>query len=214
MQSKSPNQTTSLSRSIGISLSLALLFLAALLLLHHALPAIQPIDRTLQSSIHAQATPTLTLLAKALTAIGSPHTVWPLTIFLATILWLRRPRRPAYLLALTMATSGTLETLIKLLAQRSRPALPWAYVHEHSYSFPSGHATLAIALYGILTWIAYRTPHPRWQRGTALILAASLIPAIGLSRLYLGAHYPTDVLAGYLTGAATLAVVIAADLAL
>ena len=195
-------------------LALAAGCLIAVLVLHQSLPAFSPFDQALQSSIHAHATPALTLLAKALSFVGSPRIIWPLTILLATILWLRRPRRPAYLLALTMAAAGILESLIKLLARRPRSALPWAYVHEHSYSFPSGHATLAIALYGILTWITFRILHPAWQRAAAVLADLVFIPAIGLSRIYLGAHYPTDVIAGYLTGAATLALILAADLAL
>ena len=192
----------------------ALLFALCLLGLLLTIPHLDSFDLSLLNQIHTRATPTLTAIARTASFIGSPRMVWPLTILLAATLYLRRPRRPAYLLALVVGASGTLESILKVLVRRPRPPVPWAYVTESTYSFPSGHATLALALYGTIVWITFRSPHPHWQRALAAVLAAVTIPTIGLSRLYLGAHRPTDVLAGYLTAAITLAIAIAADLVL
>jgi membrane-associated phospholipid phosphatase len=87
---------------------------------------------------------------------------------------------------------------LKLVFVRPRPLLWKQLIKEVSYSFPSGHALGSLVLYGFLAYLL-GLQFPRWSQ---LIygLAAGLIGAIGLSRLYLGVHYPTDVMAGYAIG--------------
>jgi undecaprenyl-diphosphatase len=90
-----------------------------------------------------------------------------------------------------------LTTVLKSVFQRARPELFDSGYHASFYSFPSGHATVAVGLYGMLTVVlAYRLQGTaRWAVAVSGILVVLLI---GISRLYLGVHYPTDVVAGYL----------------
>jgi undecaprenyl-diphosphatase len=90
-----------------------------------------------------------------------------------------------------------LTTILKAVFQRTRPELFDSGYQASFYSFPSGHATVAVGFYGMLTVIlAYRLEGlARWAVAVCGVLVVLLI---GFSRLYLGVHYPTDILAGYL----------------
>jgi undecaprenyl-diphosphatase len=101
------------------------------------------------------------------------------------------------LLVVSTGGSVVLTTVLKVVFKRARPELFDSGYEASFYSFPSGHATVAVGFYGMLTVIlAYRLEGlARWAvvaSGIAVVLL------IGFSRLYLGVHYPTDVLAGYL----------------
>jgi undecaprenyl-diphosphatase len=88
--------------------------------------------------------------------------------------------------------------LLKLLFGRARPALWDRIIHVGLHSFPSGHAMVSIVIYGFIGYILAKQ-FPQW-RGRIFALTFVLIVAIGFSRLYLGVHWPTDVVAGYAAG--------------
>lgn len=100
---------------------------------------------------------------------------------------------------LTMAGVGLSTRYGKTFISRERPEDVAYYAVEH-FSFPSGHATTAIALFGILAYFLYRRYHAHTKRKLLLWLTALLILLIGFSRIYLGVHYLSDVLAGFLLG--------------
>lgn len=105
------------------------------------------------------------------------------------------------------ATIG-LNAIIKLIFQRDRPET--GYVEEmliHSYSFPSGHSAGSMVVYGLLAYLALHSLPTPWGIVTAILLGI-LILSIGISRIYLGAHFATDVLGGWLIGAIGLVVII------
>ena len=110
-------------------------------------------------------------------------------------------RRRDYILPLLVTFGGAAitTTLGKHFFDRPRPSL--AVYAEHSQSFPSGHATTAMSLYGFIAYILIRHAHTWKQKVTLFFAAAILIGMIGLSRLYLGVHYVSDVWTGYLVGA-------------
>ncbi len=116
-------------------------------------------------------------------------------------LWLWMQKKTAYILPfwITLGASSAVCALGKTAFQRSRPA--YGIIAESSFSFPSGHATIAMALYGFLIYYACRRTTSLSTRLNALFAGGMLIAAIGLSRLYLGAHFLSDVLGGYLLGA-------------
>ncbi|MDP9038651.1 MAG: phosphatase PAP2 family protein [Acidobacteriota bacterium] len=179
--------------------------LAAMLLLAEfheeiAEPFLAALDLRIMGFIHAHATPSLTLLARGLSWIGSPSVLVPVICATAAILWLRGLRRDAALLSLGIGGSGALDLALKLHFRRVRPGVPWALATEHSFSFPSGHSVGAVVLYGLLTYLVWSRLHDLWER-TAVVLAALLLVAgIGVSRVYLGVHFPTDIAAGYAVG--------------
>jgi membrane-associated phospholipid phosphatase len=99
---------------------------------------------------------------------------------------------------ISLLSAGLLAELGKWFFERPRPIE--ALYYESSYSFPSGHATLSIALYGFIALIFYVQSSKHWQKNLSIILGFSLAFLIGLSRLVLDVHYLSDVLAGFLVG--------------
>jgi undecaprenyl-diphosphatase len=196
-----------------IALVCCVLILLVLTLLDHRLdlPAVQHFDLTLQARIHSFASPSLTRIMLALTWIGSIKIF--LTALAVSILYrlLRHGRHDAILLAGSILGALVLNQTLKLHFHRLRPQVPWSIGDEHTFSFPSGHSLFSVVLYGALAWCAlHRRTSPRRRLG--VLTPAILMPlTIGLSRIYLGMHFPTDVLAGWLTGGLWLAAVISID---
>lgn len=90
--------------------------------------------------------------------------------------------------------------LAKLVFARPRPDVSWALAHERSFSFPSGHSAQGVVFYGMAAYLVWKLSGRRWLGIAAVVLAAFLSLATGYSRVYLGVHYPTDVLAGLVVG--------------
>ncbi len=134
-----------------------------------------------------------------ITLIGKWQIVISSAIVLSVILWLWRKR--SYLLPfwVTIVGSELFNSLGKLAFHRARPDV--AFYAEDTFSFPSGHATISIAFYGFLTYILFRQLKKWKYKINALFFGIVIILAIGLSRLYLGVHFLSDVWGGYLLGA-------------
>ena len=102
-------------------------------------------------------------------------------------------------LAICLAGGAVLSILLKSLFHRVRPETFWV-VPETGFSFPSGHALATMCFYGMLAFLAIRNIE-KWRGRLAVITIAVIISlAVGISRIYLGVHYPTDVVAGYAAG--------------
>ncbi len=130
-------------------------------------------------------------------------------------LYALRCRVEATFLLLSVAGAGILDWLVKVLVRRPRPAGPDVHVlaHVDGFSFPSGHVVSYVALFGFLAylaWIALRSPLLRWA---AVSLCLVLLVLVGPSRIYLGAHWASDVLGAYLLGGLWLSVVLRAYVA-
>ncbi|KKQ80280.1 MAG: Phosphoesterase PA-phosphatase related protein [Parcubacteria group bacterium GW2011_GWC2_38_7] len=100
--------------------------------------------------------------------------------------------------------------LTKVIIARPRPPLVNALAPEQTYSFPSGHSFVAIAFYGLLAYFIFISVKNCWVRALSVIGALTIIFSIGFSRIYLGAHWPSDVLSSYAVGTAWLAALITA----
>jgi undecaprenyl-diphosphatase len=135
---------------------------------------------------------------RLVTALGYYYVVAPLLAVAVFVFYRRDWRLSAVLLVVSTGGSIVLTTVLKGVFQRTRPELFNSGYQASFYSFPSGHATVAVGFYGMLTMIlAYRLHGAaRWAVVGCGLLVVLLI---GFSRLYLGVHYPTDVLAGYLS---------------
>ncbi len=113
-------------------------------------------------------------------------------------LWYWRKKKYIVLLWVTLLGSQALVTISKLAVHRARPEL--AFYLEDSFSFPSGHATVSMAFYGFLVYVTWKTIKS-WNRKVNIsFLGFVIIFFIGFSRLYLGVHYVSDVLGGYILG--------------
>jgi undecaprenyl-diphosphatase len=158
--------------------------------------------------LHGIASPALDSLMNALTDFGTTTVIVP--IFVIAVAWLAFSRRYGAALFLGVATGGSLflQATMKLFFMRPRPHLPWAQVLP-DYSFPSGHTMNAIIFYVALALILWSVAGRR-MGVVALVLAVVLALGVGVSRIYLGYHYLTDVAGGLLAGIAWLLVVGAA----
>ena len=152
-------------------------------------------DRSFLLWIHQFANSQLDRIFLFFTALGNPPTV--VTIFIMTIAWLAMKRRYSDGIRFTIVCVGgvLIDRVMKLFFAKPRPELWHRLITETSFSFPSGHAVGSMVVYG---FIAYILAKEMQQHKQYIYAAASLlIIAIGLSRLYLGVHYPTDIIAGY-----------------
>lgn len=136
----------------------------------------------------------------AFTQLGTREAVFAMG-GLASIVLLYKRRYPALLAFwITMAGVGLSVQYGKKIISRDRP-IDVAFYPVDKFSFPSGHATTTIALYGMLACLMYRHLDKRWQRRAILAATGVLVLIVGFSRIYLGVHYLSDVLAGFLLGA-------------
>ncbi|MFF3852084.1 phosphatase PAP2 family protein [Micromonospora sp. NPDC002575] len=208
-------------RSLGLRLTLATTaaflvlvpFALLTVLVLGAWPPLHRLDAAVAHDLHGY-------------AVGHPGWVWFMTVWtnafgpgplriavLAVVVWLftRRAARLAWWAVTTMAVGGLLGVLLKLLVGRDRPDLLDPVARATGYSFPSGHALNAALAAGVLLLVflpyARRRPARRW----ALWAAAAAVTALtGVSRLALGVHYVSDVVGGWVLGAATVAATTAA----
>ena len=153
------------------------------------------LDKSILLYIHQFSNPVLDTLMVSITRLGDPRTVVPMTLVIFFALWWKRYRIEAGLFALNAFGGAVLSYVLKLAFSKPRPELWPQLISEKTFSYPSGHALGSMVLYGFLSYL-FSTLYPRYSKSFYLI-AAVLILAIGFSRLYLGVHWPTDVVAGY-----------------
>jgi undecaprenyl-diphosphatase len=154
-------------------------------------------DRTVLLWIKSYSSEWLDGPMRLVTTLGYYQVVVPLLAVAVLVFYLAGWRLSATLLLVSTAGGSLLTTVLKAVFGRARPELFDSGYAASFYSFPSGHATVAVGFYGALTLIlAYRLRgYARWLVAAFGVL---LVLLIGFSRLYLGVHYPTDVLAGFL----------------
>ncbi|TMD09499.1 MAG: phosphatase PAP2 family protein [Chloroflexi bacterium] len=169
-------------------------------------------DPQFETWVVAHRTGWLTSTMKIVTSLGSLAVIAPLLLTTVVVLiGRRRDWRRAALLVTTFAGVAGLYDLVKLVVERSRPPATLWIGHYSGTAFPSGHATQAVAFYGVLAIVL---SSGRSFRARALLWFSAALVAIivGASRIYLGAHWLTDVLAGYALGATWVALLLAIDL--
>ncbi|MDT3425604.1 undecaprenyl-diphosphatase [Paenibacillus forsythiae] len=166
-------------------------------------------DERIIHLIQSGETPALTSAAKTLSLVGSSRIVIGLSLVIMAALFLFLKHRLELLLFLWVGvTSNHLNTLLKDWFHRERPDIH-RIIEETGFSFPSGHSMAAFSVYGALTFLLWR--HMRSTAGRVLLVAACFLmtAAIGWSRIYLGVHYPSDVIGGYAISCAWLMLSIA-----
>jgi membrane protein DedA with SNARE-associated domain/membrane-associated phospholipid phosphatase len=142
-----------------------------------------------------------------ITALGIAKVVAPLLLLAVGGVWFTRGRWAATSLLVSVGGTALFNSLGKLAFHRPRPVE--AILLENSYSFPSGHAAIAVGFYGFLGYLLIRSAHHWKTRVNLLLLSIVMALLIGLSRIVLGVHYLSDVWAGYLVGAGWLIIGIA-----
>ena len=162
-------------------------------------------DLSVRNAVHALEFPLLTRVMMIVTTLGSLAFILPLAVILAWQLAARGHRNLALMLPIILLSAELASQLLKLLFHRPRPEVFFGLAPVDTFSFPSGHAFTATVFYGMIAAIFISAGiSPRRRAAIALgTLSASLF--IGLSRVYLGYHYPTDVLGGWACAVAWLA---------
>jgi undecaprenyl-diphosphatase len=156
-------------------------------------------DVRFASWLHAHSSDWLVTVFKVVTLAGNSVVLIVVVGALAVVFVRRGRMNDAAVLIAALGGAGVINALLKLVFQRPRPEL--AFVHLETYSFPSGHAAVATAMFATLAFVVGR----RSGRRRAVAVAATataLIVLVGFSRLYLGVHYLSDVLAGWSFGLA------------
>lgn len=180
-------------------------FIPAVLLVGFALLAVaansgfsQGFDEAVLRWLYSQATPAWDAAAIVVTDSGGVLAVALITLGVVAGLLYAKRRAEALQLAAAVMGAVWLNLTLKLFFQRQRPDLWTTIITEQSLSFPSGHAMVSAALATALVLLFWRTAW-RWP---VVGIAIAYIGLVGLSRMYLGVHYPTDVMAGWTAGAA------------
>ena len=159
------------------------------------------IDDQIMNQIMAFRSPGLTPWIRAITNLGSAPAYFIMIPASALILFFRGHHwKLALEASIVLISSSLLNTGLKNWFSRPRPMNELHLVSVESFSYPSGHAMSAIVFYGFLIYLTFRFVSSKKIRYWALSLNLLLILAIGMSRVYLGVHYPSDVLAGWLAG--------------
>lgn len=163
------------------------------------------IDRPVWSWLVAHRSGMLTTSATWVSDVGSTGVMAGIAVLTAAILALRYHRRfDATLIMAVTAGAGLIVVVAKPIVGRVRPPEAFRLVTETNQSFPSGHAVASAAVIGALAAVLTPFLQRRWQQRSIGVLAVLAVLAIGVSRLYLGVHWPTDVIGGWLAGAGWL----------
>jgi undecaprenyl-diphosphatase len=177
----------------------------AAVVLTATLGGLTPFDDAIRDWLIERRSASLTAVMTAFSTAGSSPVLVTLALGIAVWLGVARRRREALLVAGTTAGVLLLNTLLKNVIERSRPG-DAHLVLVNSWAYPSGHSMISTAVVGVLTTLAaWRVPG-RVARVAVAAAGALLVVAVGVSRVYLGVHWPTDVLAGWLVGSLWLAV--------
>ena len=150
-------------------------------------------DVYLLEKIHSYATPFLDTVFITITNIGGIVAVILITLALAVFYFYKRRYSDLYFIVLSVTGASITNLLLKVAFQRDRPSLFTQAVVEQGFSFPSGHAMASAALVTCLVLIYFKTS----KRWAVIIFGGIAVFLIGLSRLYLGVHYPSDIIAGW-----------------
>ena len=143
---------------------------------------------------------------KTLTKFGSSAILLAIAVVITLVYTFSMKLNKAHIFLLTGIFAAIINSIIKQLAKRTRPILWTSPIEVDGYSFPSGHALIAIAVYGILAYfLGEKYPY---RRKAIYSLSGIFIFLIGFSRLYLGVHWPSDILAGWLIGGLILYIMI------
>ncbi len=181
-----------------------ILFVSALVLLACIISIVLlyntvPFDQKIFAGISPYITEGRTRFMLAVSFLGNHNFLVPVNLLLLSYFIIRKNNRLALRLAIVSLSSLSLMTFFKTIFQRQRPEQPMVD-GVTNFSFPSGHAFMSVAFYGLLIWLAAINIINKRVRQLVIAFLLSLILLIGFSRIYLRMHYPTDVVAGYCMG--------------
>jgi undecaprenyl-diphosphatase len=171
-----------------------------------------PFDVAGRAGARAFESPTVSAIMWGASVYGAPARLTPLALIAAAVFLARGWRRGALLVLVMVAGAWLLDAGLKLTFARARPTPFYDYYPApSSYSFPSGHALFSVCFFGGLAVLLTHRLDNRVAQAMVWLIAIAIILLIGGSRVYLGVHYPTDVLGGYAVGLAWVTAVALGD---
>jgi membrane-associated phospholipid phosphatase len=167
-------------------------------------------DQAVQGWFGHMRHPAVTVLLLAATNIGGTAGLATLVSVVAALLLARKARASAIFLLVTAGAGALLNLGLKLIFARARPDLASAIAEAQWYSFPSGHAMGSFITFGALAYLVLRQPWSWVARSAGLAVAMTLVILVGLSRVYLGVHWASDIAGGWSAGTVWLISAVAA----
>ena len=192
-----------LTRRLGLTLLVGLVVAAGALIFFARLADemlegdAKQFDEWVRSSIHQLGSPGVTFVMRFVTVFGAPLVLFSLTLIVGLGFLAKKKYRAMILLVATVAGSSLLNEVLKLSFHRTRPSPFFETELPASFSFPSGHALMSFCFYSTLAALISARSNSRLIRIIVWAAAVLLITTVGISRIYLGVHYPSDVVAGY-----------------
>ncbi|MBR0598390.1 phosphatase PAP2 family protein [Sinanaerobacter chloroacetimidivorans] len=155
-------------------------------------------DTVVREQIYEMRNDGLTFVLRTITYMGNKQTISVICILLLLFF----PKRKLIAIPLTISAiiSSTLQTALKITFHRARPDLALHLIDQGGFSYPSGHSMTVLVFYGMMILLCRRYIKDRTKANIATVLLSCMIFLIGFSRIYLGVHYPTDVLGGWSIG--------------
>lgn len=183
---------------LGVVVNLVLLLLFSYLTKKVLVQEIRTLDLSFSQSIYAWRSPFLTQVMYLITNLGSVPVI-VLGLIGMIVVGFRKNKKEIAFLLFTFLTGFLINVFLKLIFRISRPDISPLEILT-SYSFPSGHAMNSLVFYGIVSYFLYHFTKQLKIGLIAAFLSVVIVTLIGFSRIYLGVHYPSDVISGYLAG--------------
>ena len=208
---------TKVLAEFGILLSFGLIAAVGALLLFYALAQqvnegnTRQVDEAALAVVNRFASPRLTFFMRVVTYLGSNEFLIYLGAYIVIAFALVRWKRAMITFLITMAGAAVLNFTLKMSFGRERPEPFFGIPQPESYSFPSGHALFSFCFYGVLAAVITARIEGTGRRIAVWVSAAIVVTLIGFSRIYLGVHYPSDVLAAYFAAFIWLVIVASTD---
>lgn len=159
---------------------------------------LETFDTAVTSWVQSSINPELTKLMKIITSFGSSRIILTGIAILGVIMVFKKQKWKALFLIFFVGIGGLVNLLLKWIFKRQRPTA-YRLIGERGYSFPSGHSMVSLIFYGMI--VCLFVSNTGWVLKTiSSLLIFSLVMLIGISRVYLGVHYPSDILAGFTAG--------------
>jgi membrane-associated phospholipid phosphatase len=216
-------RAASVKGSLGLIIGILLVIALAVIFVHYSDEVVEReysgFDTSVALAVHSTTTPLQTDIMLQVTNFGTYYlaVLVLVTLIIGAIhIWrTQRDQHQALAVAVIEALTPTvtaggavvLDLIVKQIVGRQRPAIFPPIVHDAGFSFPSGHTIAAVAFYGMCAYLIARSA-PWWGRILLTLAAIVMIGAVAYSRVYLGAHYPTDVIGSFILGSAWLLAVL------